>query len=44
MEKKWSSVGFCSGAVSSLVAITPGSGFVGARESSPLGFLFMTPI
>lgn len=26
-------MGFCSGAVSSLVAITPGSGFVGARES-----------
>jgi ammonia channel protein AmtB len=32
VEKKWSAVGFCSGAVSSLVAITPGSGFVGARE------------
>lgn len=32
LEKKWSAVGFCSGAISSLVAITPASGFVGARE------------
>jgi len=28
---KWSAVAFCSGAISGLVAITPGSGFVGAR-------------
>ena len=27
-QGKWSVVGFCSGAVSALVAITPGSGFV----------------
>ncbi|OLL25574.1 Ammonium transporter 1 [Neolecta irregularis DAH-3] len=27
-EKKWTTVGFCSGAVAGLVAITPGSGFV----------------
>ena len=33
IEKKWSAVGFCSGAVSGLVAITPASGFVGARKS-----------
>lgn len=32
LEKKWSAVGFCSGAIAGLVAITPGSGFVGARE------------
>ena len=32
IEKKWSAVGFCSGAVSGLVAITPASGFVGARK------------
>jgi ammonium transporter, Amt family len=32
LEKKWSAVGFCSGAVSGLVAITPASGFVGARK------------
>ncbi|KAH8652042.1 ammonium transporter AmtB-like domain-containing protein [Xylariales sp. PMI_506] len=28
LERKWSAVGFCSGAVAGLVAITPGSGFV----------------
>ena len=28
LDKKWSTVGFCSGAVSGLVAITPASGFV----------------
>lgn len=28
LEKKWSTVGFCSGVLSGLVAITPGSGFV----------------
>jgi hypothetical protein len=32
LERKWSAVGFCSGAIAGLVAITPGSGFVGARE------------
>jgi len=37
LEKKWSAVGFCSGAVSSLVAITPGSGFVGAPASVAFG-------
>jgi Amt family ammonium transporter len=31
LERKWSAVGFCSGAIAGLVAITPGSGFVGAR-------------
>lgn len=28
LERKWSAVGFCSGAVAGLVAITPASGFV----------------
>ncbi|KUI63998.1 Ammonium transporter 1 [Cytospora mali] len=28
LEKKWSTVGFCSGAIAGLVAITPASGFV----------------
>lgn len=28
LEKKWSTVGFCSGAVAGLVCITPGSGYV----------------
>jgi len=36
IEKKWSAVGFCSGAIAGLVAITPGSGFVG----SPAAVLF----
>lgn len=30
LERKWSTVGFCSGVISGLVAITPGSGFVPA--------------
>jgi Amt family ammonium transporter len=32
LERKWSVVGFCSGAVVGLVAITPASGFVGSRR------------
>ena len=32
LERKWSVVGFCSGAIVGLVAITPGSGYVGARK------------
>lgn len=28
LERKWSAVGWCSGAIAGLVAITPGSGFV----------------
>ena len=28
LDRKWSVVGFCSGAISGLVAITPGAGFV----------------
>ena len=30
LERKWSAVGFCSGVVAGLVAITPGSGYVPA--------------
>jgi len=37
LEKKWSAVGFCSGAISGLVAITPGSGFVGAPAAVAFG-------
>jgi len=37
IEKKWSAVGFCSGAIAGLVAITPGSGFVGAPASVVFG-------
>ena len=29
--RKWSAVGFCSGAIAGLIAITPASGFVGSR-------------
>lgn len=39
LEKKWSAVGFCSGAIAGLVAITPGSGFVGAPAAVLFGFL-----
>ena len=30
IERKWSVVGFCTGAIAGLVAITPAAGFVGA--------------
>jgi Amt family ammonium transporter len=38
-EKKFSALGFCSGAVAGLVAITPGSGFVGPGPAVAIGFL-----
>jgi len=37
LERKWSVVGFCSGAIVGLVAITPGSGYVGAPASVAFG-------
>ncbi|KAG9118565.1 hypothetical protein FRC07_006865 [Ceratobasidium sp. 392] len=37
MEKHWSVVGFCSGAVSGLVAITPAAGYVGAPAALVFG-------
>ena len=40
LERKWSAVGFCSGAIAGLVAITPGSGFVGSRTFQPPNCLF----
>ncbi|KAI0065053.1 ammonium transporter [Artomyces pyxidatus] len=39
LERKWSVVGFCSGAVCGLVAITPASGFVGSPASVLFGVL-----
>ncbi|KAJ7071112.1 ammonium transporter [Mycena amicta] len=39
IERKWSAVGFCSGAIAGLVCITPGSGFVGTPASVLFGFL-----
>ncbi|KAF8331655.1 ammonium transporter [Cantharellus anzutake] len=35
----WSAVGFCSGAIAALVAITPGAGYVGAPAAVLYGFL-----
>ncbi|KIY67790.1 ammonium transporter [Cylindrobasidium torrendii FP15055 ss-10] len=37
VEKKWSAVGFCSGAIAGLVAITPACGFVGAPAAVLFG-------
>ncbi|KAF8629378.1 hypothetical protein AX17_005674 [Amanita inopinata Kibby_2008] len=39
LERKWSAVGFCSGAISGLVAITPASGFVGSPAALVFGVL-----
>jgi len=38
-ERKLSAMGFCSGAVAGLVAITPASGFVGPAGAVAIGFL-----
>jgi ammonium transporter, Amt family len=38
LERKWSTVGFCSGVIAGLVAITPGSGYVPAWASLVFGF------
>lgn len=37
LERKWSTVGFCSGVVAGLVAITPGSGYVPAWSAVVYG-------
>ncbi|KAF8661215.1 hypothetical protein AX16_001495 [Volvariella volvacea WC 439] len=39
IERKWSAVGFCSGAIAGLVAITPGAGYVGAPAAVLFGFM-----
>jgi len=39
IERKWSAVGFCSGSIAGLVAITPGSGFVGSPAAVLFGFM-----
>ncbi|ODO08611.1 amt family ammonium transporter [Cryptococcus wingfieldii CBS 7118] len=39
LERKWSAVGFCSGAISGLVGITPAAGFVGAPAAVAIGFV-----
>ena len=37
LERKWSTVGFCSGVIAGLVAITPGSGYVPAWSAVIFG-------
>lgn len=37
LERKWSVVGFCTGAIAGLVAITPAAGFVGAPAAGLIG-------
>lgn len=39
LEKKWSTVGFCSGVIAGLVAITPASGFVPAWSAVVFGIV-----
>ncbi|KAI0826985.1 ammonium transporter [Trametes gibbosa] len=39
LERKWSAVGFCSGAIAGLVAITPASGYVGSPAAVLFGFM-----
>lgn len=39
VERKFSALGFCSGAVAGLVAITPAAGYVGPGPSVAIGFL-----
>ncbi|PWN42723.1 putative low affinity ammonium transporter [Ceraceosorus guamensis] len=39
LERKWSVVGFCTGAIAGLVAITPAAGFIGVPASLAVGFL-----
>ncbi|KAH9456117.1 hypothetical protein Pst134EB_012323 [Puccinia striiformis f. sp. tritici] len=38
-ERKWSPVGFCSGAIAGLVGITPASGYVGTPASVAIGVI-----
>lgn len=39
LERKYSAVGFCSGAIAGLVGITPAAGFVGTPSSVAIGFV-----
>ncbi|TXT07168.1 hypothetical protein VHUM_03338 [Vanrija humicola] len=39
LERKWSMVGFCTGAIAGLVAITPAAGFVGAPAGALIGLV-----
>lgn len=37
LERKFSAIGFCSGAIAGLVAITPASGYVGTYSALAIG-------
>jgi Amt family ammonium transporter len=37
LERKWSVVGFCTGAIAGLVAVTPAAGFCGAPACALIG-------
>lgn len=39
LDRKWSVVGYCSGAIAGLVAITPAAGFVGAPAAALIGLV-----
>jgi Amt family ammonium transporter len=39
LERKWSVVGFCTGAIAGLVAITPAAGFVSAPAAALIGLV-----
>jgi Amt family ammonium transporter len=39
LERKWSVVGFCTGAIAGLVAITPAAGFVGQPAAALIGLV-----
>ncbi|WVF69650.1 hypothetical protein IAT40_004429 [Kwoniella sp. CBS 6097] len=39
LERKFSAVGFCSGAISGLVGITPAAGYVGSPAAVAIGFV-----
>lgn len=39
LERKWSMVGFCTGAIAGLVAVTPAAGFVGAPAAALIGLV-----
>jgi Amt family ammonium transporter len=39
LERKWSMVGFCTGAIAGLVAITPAAGVVGAPAAALIGLV-----
>lgn len=42
LERKWSVVGFCTGAICGLVAITPAAGFVGMPAALAIGVVSST--